>query len=88
MWPNPQETGDLVTFLEEIFNGKVHFLCSRGHCFNWSVLAQLNISSIKNKIEFFVKQVKSNLDVLIISETKIVDSFPNVNFLTDESSKP
>ena len=88
MWPNPQETGDLVTFTEEIFNGKVHFLFSRGHCFNWSVLAQLNISSIKNKIEFFVKQVKSNLDVLIISETKTVDSFPNVNFLIDEYSKP
>ena len=28
MWPNPQETGDLVTFTEEIFNEKLHFLCS------------------------------------------------------------
>ena len=28
MWPNPQETGDLVTFTEEILNGKLHFLCS------------------------------------------------------------
>ena len=28
MWPNPQETGDLVTFTEEIVNGKLHFLCS------------------------------------------------------------
>ena len=27
MWPNPQETADLVTFTEEIFNGKLHFLC-------------------------------------------------------------
>ena len=27
MWPNPQETADLVTFTEEILNGK-HFLCS------------------------------------------------------------
>ena len=25
MWPNPQETSDLVTFTEEIFNGKSHF---------------------------------------------------------------
>ena len=25
MWPNPQETVDLVTFTEEIFNGKRHF---------------------------------------------------------------
>ena len=25
MWPNPQETEDLVTFTEEIFNGKLQF---------------------------------------------------------------
>ena len=28
MWPNPQETVDLVTFTEEILNGKLYFLCS------------------------------------------------------------
>ena len=28
MWPNPQETADLVIFTEEIRNGKLHFLCS------------------------------------------------------------
>ena len=28
MWPNPQETSDLVAFTEEILNGKLHFLCS------------------------------------------------------------
>ena len=28
MWPNPQETADLVIFTEEILNGKLHFLCS------------------------------------------------------------
>ena len=28
MWPNPQETEDLVTFTEEILNGKLHYLCS------------------------------------------------------------
>ena len=27
MWPNPFPA-DLVTFTEEIFNGKVHFSCS------------------------------------------------------------
>ena len=26
MWPNPQETADLVTFTEEILNGKRHLL--------------------------------------------------------------
>ena len=28
MWPNPQETAELVTFTEEIVNGKLHFLYS------------------------------------------------------------
>ena len=28
MRANPQETGDLVTFTEEMLNGKLHFLCS------------------------------------------------------------
>ena len=28
MWPNPQIPADLVTFTEEILNGKLHFLCS------------------------------------------------------------
>ena len=28
MWPNPQEIADLVTFTEEIVNGKIHFLYS------------------------------------------------------------
>ena len=27
MWPNPQKTAGLVTFTEEILNGKLHFLC-------------------------------------------------------------
>ena len=28
MWPNTQETADLIKFTEEILNGKRHFLCS------------------------------------------------------------
>ena len=28
MWPNLQETAGLVTFTEDILNGKLHFLCS------------------------------------------------------------
>ena len=28
MWPNPHFPADLVTFTEEILDGKLHFLCS------------------------------------------------------------
>ena len=36
MWPNPQKTADLVTFIEEILNWKLHFLCSEFSNYNWS----------------------------------------------------
>ena len=28
MWLDPEETADLVTFTEEMLNGKLHFSCS------------------------------------------------------------
>ena len=34
MWPNPQFPADLVTFTQEIPNGKLYFLCS----FSWFVV--------------------------------------------------
>ena len=36
MWPNAQETADLVTFTEEILNGKLHFLYSDNHGYSSS----------------------------------------------------
>ena len=41
MWPNPQLPVDLYTFTEEVFNGKLHFLCS-GYCMVWSNYMKLN----------------------------------------------
>ena len=40
MWPNPQETVDLVTFAEGIPNGKLHFLCIGAYnkSLNWIAL--------------------------------------------------
>ena len=34
MRPNPQVTADLVIFFEEIFNGKLNFLCSVTNAFH------------------------------------------------------
>ena len=33
MWPNAQDTADLVTFIKEILNGKLHFLYNED--FQW-----------------------------------------------------
>ena len=48
------------------------------------VFAHLNINSIRNKFELLCEQV----DVLMVSETKIDDSFPIGNFLIHGFSPP
>ena len=52
------------------------------------VFAHLNINSIRNKLEMLSGQIKGNIDVLLVSETKIDDTFPNGNFLIDGLSTP
>ena len=46
MWPNPPFPADLVTFTEEILNGKLHFLCSVCPCIlsNPHILRLISIS--------------------------------------------
>ena len=43
----------------------------------------MNKNSITNKFEFLAEQVKEKIDILMISETKIDESFPQENFLID-----
>ena len=43
MWPNPRETGNLVTFNEEILNGKLHFLCSEVKLSTWCNMVIMNL---------------------------------------------
>ena len=45
------------------------------------VFAHINMNSLGNKFALLVDQVKGNMDVLMIFETKIDDSFPLENFL-------
>ena len=47
MRPNPQESADLVTFTEEILNGKLHFLCS----------VEYNTVTSKNCVFIFVEDL-------------------------------
>ena len=55
---------------------------------NRPIIAQLNINSIRNKFKFLEKDICANLDILLISETKLDDSFPSAQFLLDGFSKP
>ena len=52
------------------------------------IIAQININSIRSKFELLVPQIASHIDVLMISETKIDESFPTSQFLVDGFSSP
>ena len=52
------------------------------------IIGHLNINSIRNKFESLVTFVGNNLDILMISETKIDDTFPESQFLIEGFSKP
>ena len=52
------------------------------------IIAQININSTRNKFELLVPQIASNIDVLMISQTKIDESFPASQFLIDGFSSP
>ena len=48
----------------------------------------MNINSIRNKFETLVSPVISDIDILMISETKIDESFPLSQFMIDGFSIP
>ena len=68
MWPNPQETADLVTFNDEILNGKLHFLCR---------VCRINPHNIMNKNVslYFLQQ-----NIYTISSSKI-KKYKIINFI-------
>ena len=52
------------------------------------IFAHLNIDFIRNKFELLSLQIIGNVDVLMISQTKIDDSFPVGQFLIEGFCTP
>ena len=65
-------------------NRVLKYLCCNN--LNKLVFAHLSINSVRNKFELLSRQVRGNVDVLMVSETKIDDSFPIGNFLIHDFS--
>ena len=55
---------------------------------NKTAVGHLNVNSIRNKFDFLAHQVKGNIDILMISEGKLDESFPPCQFLLDGYSVP
>ena len=55
---------------------------------NRVILTQLNISSIRNKFDPLAKGIKGKVDVLMISGTKIDETFPSRQFYIEGFTPP
>ena len=51
-------------------------------------VGQININSLRNKFEFLNEFVKGYIDILLVTETKIDDSFPISQFCIEGFSTP
>ena len=63
MWPNPQETADLVTFSEEILTGKLHFLCSVDISKTTKTMTKTANSREKNPCEISLNKFKEKFQL-------------------------
>ena len=54
---------------------------------NCPIIAQLNINSLRNKLGFLSLQITKYVDILLLSETKLDDSFPTGQFSLNGYSK-
>ena len=52
------------------------------------VIGYLNINSVRNKFEGLKDFVSDNIDILIVAETKIDNSFPKAQFFMQGYSEP
>ena len=60
MWPNPQETADLVTFPEEFLNGKLHFSVQ------WkSLKVSESQRSVKTSLAFTAENIVISPDFMV-----------------------
>ena len=59
----------------------------RGKNKNRPIIAQLNINSLRNKFGFLSSQITKYIDIRLLSETKLDDSFPKAQFSLSGYSK-
>ena len=52
------------------------------------IIGQLNINSLRNKFQFLVDLVHGNIDILVLTETKLDHTFPEKQFLIPGYKKP
>ena len=72
--------------LEDKFKDTLNKLRTKN--LNKIIISQININSIRNKIELLSEAVLGNIDILMVSETKIDMSFPTSQFVIQGFAAP
>ena len=52
------------------------------------IIGQLNINSMRNKFHALTEIIRGNLDILVLTETKLDHTFPEKQFLIPGYKKP
>ena len=68
--------------------GNPDLIALRNKNLNKLIIAHFNVDSLRNKFELLKEQIQDNIDILMISETKIDASFPIGQFLLNGYSTP
>ena len=55
---------------------------------NKLIFVHLNISSLRNKFDLLSEQVKGSIYIIMVSETKLDDSYPEDQFLIEAFPSP
>ena len=50
--------------------------------------AHININSIRNQFQILTSDINNKIDILMISETKLDNSFPNGEFIIPDYTEP
>ena len=72
MWHYPQETADLVTFTEEILNGKLHFLC------NVSYHVVLSILILKDLLKTWKSTIQEQNIIFSAKKITLIEDLINL----------
>ena len=78
---NPQKHNDSMDPLKLLRDIKISNL-------NRLIIGQLNINSLRNKFEALKSIIKDNIDILIITESELDDTFPTNQFRIDGYAPP
>ena len=73
---------------EEFNDAKIGLKVMKENSPNKIIVGHLNINTLRNKFEALQYIINRNLDIILLSETKLEDSFPSAQFMLKNFGVP